>query len=260
MKVKFKNHGILYRGNCFDYLPKMKNNSIHLLLTDPPYGTTSLQWDKVLPFNLLWEVCLPLFYSDVCSAVIFGDEPFSSQLRLSNISMYKYDLYWRKTRPSGFVNAKLKPLKDIETITIFSRGYTCNGSDKNMIYNPQGLIEVNKVWKRKNLPVRGGTDPTRASHKKERIIQFGNYPRQVLDYPVDHGRFHPTQKPVALFEYLINTYTFARDRVLDCCAGSGTTAIAAINTNRRFRCIEKDNAYFDAMVSRVEEHLNVRGQ
>jgi site-specific DNA-methyltransferase (adenine-specific) len=161
---------------------------------------------------------------------------------MSNPEFFKYMLYWRKQRPSGFVNAKLKPLKDIEEICVFSNATTANGSINNMKYNPQGLKEVNKKWKRPRTYGTGkGVNPTRKSHKLERIIKYEGYPRQVLDFSIHNvGQIHETQKPVNLIEYLILTYSDKSDMVFDPCVGSGTTAIACENLDRNYICFEKD--------------------
>ena len=185
--------------------------------------------------------------------VLFGSEPFSSALRMSNIKNYKYDWYWRKPRPSGFVNAKLKPLKDVETISVFSDGTTANRSARNMPYNPQGLKEVNKEWRRPRTYGSGkGVNPTRKSHQIERTIEHEGYPRQVLEYKNHNiGNVHPTQKPVALMEYLIKTYTHEGELVLDFTMGSGSTGVACKNLNRQFIGIELDKKYFKIAEERV---------
>lgn len=187
--------------------------------------------------------------------VLFGDEPFSSAMRMSNIDWYKYDWYWRKSRPSGFTNAKLKPLKDIETISVFSGGMTANGSNRNMPYYPQGLQDCDIEWSRPRHYMGGdsGINPSRESHHLNRKIEKTSYPRQILDFSnPNSGLLHPTQKPVALLEYLIKTYTLEGGVVLDNCMGSGSTGVACINTKRNFIGIEKDGTYFLKAKSRIE--------
>ena len=188
--------------------------------------------------------------------MLFGQEPFSSLLRVSNLEMFKYDWYWRKSRPSGFVNARLKPLKDIEVISVFSTGVTANGSKNNMTYFPQGLEKVDKEWSRPGHYMDGdrGVNPARKSHKLIRVIENTGYPRQVLDFPNSNkGLVHPTQKPVTLMEYLIKTYSKEDMTVLDFCAGSGTTGVAAKNLNRNFIGIEMDEGYFKVAKERIEK-------
>ena len=126
-------------GDCLQLMQDIPDGSVDMVLCDLPYGTTQCKWDKVVPFEPMWEQYKRVLASDA-PVVLFGDEPFSSMLRMSNLQWYKYDWYWRKSKPSGFTNAKLKPLKDVETISIFCTGMTANGSKRNMLYNPQGRI------------------------------------------------------------------------------------------------------------------------
>ena len=243
----------LIHGDCLEVMKSIPDGSVDLILCDLPYGTTACKWDSVIPFDDLWrQYCRIIKLKS--AIVLFGDEPFSSMLRLSNISWYKYDWYWRKSRPSGFTNAKLKPLKDIETISIFSSGMTANGSKKNMPYNPQGLKDCDMDWSRPKRYMGGdkGVNPARASHKLSRKIEKTGYPRQVLDFSNPNSDvLHPTQKPVPLIEYLICTYSNDGDVVLDNCMGSGTTGVACINTGRRFIGIEKDDGYFEVAKKRI---------
>ena len=230
--------------------------SVECIICDLPYGTKACKCDSISPFEPLREQYKRVIKKNG-AIVLFGSEPFSSHLRMSNMGMYKYDWYWKKHRPSGFVNAKLKPLKDIETISVFSDGTTANKSSNNMIYNPQGLIEVNAEWKRPSK-YKGhyGVNPTRNSHVLNRIIEFGNYPRQILNFPNSNkDLIHPTQKPVAIIEYLIRTYSNEGDTILDNCMGSGTTAIACINTNRRYIGFEMDRGYYDLAQQRIANHM-----
>lgn len=243
----------LYQGDCLDLMRGLPDRSIDLILCDLPYGTTACKWDVIIPFDPLWEQYKRIIKPN-CPIVLFGDEPFSSVLRLSNLDWYKYDWYWRKSRPSGFVNAKLKPLKDIETISVFSEGATANGSRKNMPYFPQGLQEANVEWKRPKHYMDGdkGVNPARKSHSLSRTIEKTGYPRQVLDFSNPNSDvLHPTQKPVPLLEYLIRTYTQEGDVVLDNCMGSGSTGVACLNTGRRFIGIEKDSQYFSVATKRI---------
>jgi len=186
--------------------------------------------------------------------VLFGAEPFSSYLRMSNINNFKYDWIWIKSIALGFTNAKLKPLNNYEIISIFSEGTTANQSPRNMPYNPQGLIEINKI-------VDGTKNPGdshkfhRNSYKKEHLQTHTNYPKRTLNFPnSNHGSLHPTQKPVAIIEYLIKTYSNENDIVLDFCMGSGTTAIAAINTNRKYIGFENNKEYYDLSLERIKTH------
>ena len=248
-------NGLIYNGDCLEVMKKLPDKSVDLILCDLPYGTTSCSWDVVIPFESLWEQYKRLI-KPKAAIVLFGQEPFSSFLRISNLEMFKYDWYWRKSRPSGFVNAKLKPLKDIEVISVFSTGVTANGSKNNMTYFPQGLEKVDKEWSRPGHYMDGdrGVNPARKSHKLSRVIENTGYPRQILDFPNSNkGLVHPTQKPVALMEYLIKTYTNESETVLDFTMGSGTTGVAAKNLNRNFIGIEMDEGYFKIAKERIEK-------
>lgn len=245
----------LYLGDCLDIMQNIPDGGIDMILCDLPYGTTACAWDTVIPFAPLWEQYKRIVKSKG-AIVLFGQEPFSSLLRTSNSCWFKYDWYWKRSRPSGFVNCNLKPLKDIETISVFSDGTTANGSQTNMLYNPQGIAEVNKQWARPKRyhSVDSGIDLTRNSHGLTKIIKNGNYPRQILEFANSNkSLLHPTQKPVALCEYLIRTYTNEGDVVLDNCMGSGTTGVACYNTGRRFVGIEKEQKYFDIAKNRIEQ-------
>lgn len=243
---------VLVRGDCLKIMKKIPSRSIDLILCDLPYGTTKCKWDTVIPFGPLW-----LEYRRIIKAegaiVLFGDEPFSSALRLSNAAWYKYDWYYRKSRPSGFVNAKLKPLKDIETISVFSGGTTANRSTRNMQYFPQGLKAVNKNWTRPQL-YRGskGVSPSRKSWKTSRVQKNSGYPRQVLDFANPNSSVHhPTEKPVLLLKYLIKTYTQPGHMVLDNTMGSGSTGVACKQTGRKFIGIEKDRTFYECAKRRL---------
>jgi site-specific DNA-methyltransferase (adenine-specific) len=227
------------------------DGSVDMILCDLPYGTTPLIWDKMLPFEVLWAEYERIIKPNA-AIVLFGQEPFSSRLRLSNLSMFKYDWYWKKSRPSGFTNAKLKPLKDIETISVFSKGSTANGSLSNMPYNPQGLVRVDKEWSRPRKYLSGELTPSRESHKLDRVLEYSNYPRQILEFANPNKNvLHPTQKPVELCEYLIKTYTNTGDVVHDNTMGSGTTGVAAVKLGRSFIGIEKESKYFEIAQRRI---------
>lgn len=221
-----------------------------MILCDLPYGTTKCKWDVIIPFEPLWEQ-YERIVKDKGAIILFGSEPFSSSLRLSNSKIYKYDWYWKKSKPVGFANAKKMPLKDVETISVFYKSLPT--------YNPQGLIKCDRVIsnstktkKQNNITAING-----GAFRTETFIQeFTNYPRQILDFGIEQG-LHPTQKPVALFEYLIKTYTNEGGIVLDNCMGSGTTAIAAINTNRNYIGFELDKEYYKIATNRIDEHKKV---
>jgi site-specific DNA-methyltransferase (adenine-specific) len=248
----------IYLGDCLEVMKEIDDKSIDMILCDLPYGTTACKWDSIISFDKLWEQYKRII-KDNKAIILFGDEPFSSFLRISNLDYYKYDWYWRKTRPAGFTNAKLKPLKDIEIISIFSNGATANGSARNMPYYPQGTEGCDVNWSRPKVYLDGdkGVNPARKSHKLSRKIEKTGYPRQILDFAnPNNDVLHPTQKPIDLCEYLIKTYTNSNELVLDNCMGSGTTCIAAINTGRNYIGIEKDEHFFSVAKDRIEKAIS----
>src|SRR5574344_6745 len=242
----------LIHGDCLEQMKDIPDKSIDMILCDLPYGTTACKWDTVIPFEPLWEQYERII-TDRGAIVLFGTQPFTSKLICSNLNLFKYCWTWNKHRVGGFTSAKLKPLKLFEDICVFSEGKTANCNKNNMNYYPQGLIEVNKVSSSSN-----DTSPTgyaRPSTKGKYIQQYTNYPTQLVDFKLDKDRVHPTQKPVALLEYLIKTYTLEGETVLDNCMGSGSTGVACVNTNRDFIGIEKDDKYFEIARNRLEEHI-----
>lgn len=241
----------LIQGDCLEQMKSIKSASIDMVLVDPPYGITGEKWDKILNLNLMWKE-LKRIVKPKSAICIFGVEPFSSYLRLSNVEMFKYDWCWIKNRPLHFLNAKLRPLSTYENISIFSDGKISNGNTNNMRYYPQNLVSVQrKIKSPKNKSLY-----TRPSHKEDYLQEHTNYPRDILNYPKDEKiKIHPTQKPVALLEYLIKTYTQENDTVLDFTMGSGSTGIAAIQTKRKFIGIELDEKYFNLAKNRIESIL-----
>ena len=244
----------LIEGDCLEVMPTLEPGPVDLILADLPYGTTACKWDTIIPFEPLWANYKRLL-KPRGAVVLTASQPFTSMLVMSNLSMFKYTWTWVKSRPGGFVSAKLKPLKATEDVVVFSEGATANGSARNMPYFPQYLVPNSKVWKR---PARykgsEGTRYMRESHALERTAEFTGYPRDVIEIPNPNKEvFHPTQKPVALFEYLIKTYSNEGETVLDNTIGSGTTAIACLNTGRKCVGIERDGSYFGIAVKRVKE-------
>jgi DNA modification methylase len=232
----------LIHGDCLIELPKIFDKKIDLILTDPPYGTTACKWDSVIPFELMWNQ-LKRVIKDNGAIALFGSEPFSSALRMSNIKQFKYDWIWDKKKPAQFLTAKKQPLKKHEIISIFN----------NHKYYP--VMTIGK--KRNKTPVR--------THKQDDVFGgfIGNakeninnlyYPKSIIEISNANQtkKVHPTQKPVALLEYLIKTYTNENDTVLDFTMGSGSTGVACKNLNRNFIGIEKDDKYFDIAKQRIE--------
>lgn len=235
----------------------MKNipdKSVGMILCDLPFGITSSKWDKVIPFEPLGEQYKRIIKTNgaIC---LFGAEPFASELRTSNIDWFKYDWVWIKNNAVGFVNAKLKPMNKHEVICVFSEGKTSNGNKNNMPYFPQGLIPYNKKARSGNKKGKDNTywrPSLKSSNEGGYIQEFTNYPTTVLQFNKVQKAVHPTQKPVPLLEYLIQTYTNDGEIVLDNCMGSGSTGVACVNTNRNFTGIELNKEYFNIAKERIE--------
>ena len=227
-------------GDCLEVMKTIKDNSIDAIITDPPYGTTQCKWDSIINFDLMW-VELKRIIKPKGVIALFGSEPFSSALRMSNIKNYKYDWIWDKPKGSGFLNAKKRPLRHYETISIFSYG--------TPIYYPQGLIEGIFNNSRPALENEPNLYGKQKQHKQSK---FTNYPKDIIRYSKPHKPVHPTQKPVDLLEYLIQTYTKDNETVLDFTMGSGTTMLACKNLNRNGIGIEKDPQYYAVAVARVD--------
>lgn len=246
----------LIHGDCLVEMQNIPDKSVDVIICDPPYGTTACKWDVVIPFDKLWEQYNRIIKSNgvIC---LFGSEPFSSYLRMSNIKHYKYDWIWKKTTSTGFQHAKNMPLKNYEIISIFSNGSMGHKSllgDRRMTYNPQGIIRVNKISK-KTKNKWGNIAGKRPSHKERFLTEFANYPTMILEFPIDKGVGHPTAKPVSLIEYLIKTYSDEGELILDNTMGSGSTGVACINTGRKFIGIELDGNYFNIAKQRIDEAI-----
>jgi len=226
----------LGKGDCLELMKKIPDKSIDMILTDPPYGTTACKWDVIIPFDLMWEQ-LKRITKDNGAICLFGSEPFSSHLRLSNLKMFKYDWTTIKSKPTGHLNAKKQPLRTVESVSCF---YV-----KQCLYIPQGLQDCNNIVSRTNRGNYGECSKTTLQTKT-------GYPKQNLEIKSIDG-VHPTQKPVALLEYLIKTYTLENETVLDFTMGSGSTGVACKNLNRNFIGIEKDDKYFEIAKNRINE-------
>lgn len=222
----------LMLGDCLERMKEIPDGSIDMVLADPPYGTTACKWDSVIPLEPMWEQ-LKRVIKPNGAIVMTASQPFTSKLVMSNPKAFKYSWFWKK-RPVNFLNAKKQPLRNIEDVLVF-------GGSK---YNPQGLIAKRRVNKRSN------STETNGAHGLSNISAFTNYPNQLLEFIGERG-LHPTQKPVALMEYLIKTYTNEGDTVLDFTMGSGSTGVGCKNTNRNFIGIEKDETYFKIAQERI---------
>ena len=234
-------------GDCLERMKEIPSGSVDLILTDPPYGTTKNKWDSVVPFEPMWEQ-LKRIIKPKGVIVLFAQTPFDKILGASNIDMLRYEWVWFKNRPTGHLNSKFAPLKSHENILVFTKGSTSfvKNTKNSSTYNPQGLVTCLKVNKR----TRGNGNYDEVNNKMENVALFENYPKSVLSFKVEVG-LHPTQKPVALLEYLIKTYTNEGETVLDFTAGSFSTGVAALNTNRKFVGVEMDEKYFEIGVNRM---------
>ena len=238
----------LYNGDCLEVMDTLVQQGIKVdaIITDIPYGTTRCKWDSVIPFEEMWKRIKEI-RKPTTPIVLFGSEPFSSSLRLSNIKEYKYDWKWEKTQATGFFNAKKQPMRCIEDICVFYQ--------KQCLYNPQkteGHKPVNSYTKYLST-----VNKTEVYGKCTKELSGGGntdrFPRQLLTYSSDKQTcyLHPTQKPLELMEYLIKTYTNEGDTVLDFTMGSGTTGVACKKLNRNFIGIELDEKYFEIAKERM---------
>lgn len=237
----------LLRGDCLHLMPTLAAGSVDMVLCDLPYGTTSCAWDAVIPFEPLWAEYRRLIRGPG-AIVLMASQPFTGSLSMSNPKWLKYAWVWEKSRTGGFWDCKFRPLKAHEDILVFSAGGCSNGSKPAMPYHPQGLEPGGKEWTAK--PVSGNS---RTGSVQSGVREASNYPRSVLRFPSEAKPVHPTQKPVALLEYLIRTYTNPGDTVLDNTMGSGSTGVACMNTGRRFIGIERDEKYFAIAERRIAE-------
>lgn len=235
----------LFNGDCLEVMKNIPDKSVDMVLCDLPYGTTACKWDNVIPFEPMWEH-LNRIIKDNGAICLFGIEPFSSYLRMSNIKNYKYDWIWEKSKKIGHLVAKLKPLSQKENIMVFSKGKTC--------YFPI-MIKREKIRKDKVSTVKSGSCQhlNFKNKRKGEYIYDEYYPTDILRFNSESKPIHPTQKPIALLEYLIKTYTLENETVLDFTMGSGSTGVAAVKNHRDFIGIELDKKYFEIAKERINE-------
>ena len=232
----------IYNEDCLEGMKRIPDGSVDMILCDLPYGLTASKWDTVIPNELLWEQYERVI-KDNGVIVLFGNEPFSSHLRMSNIKNYRYDWKWDKVRGSNFATVNRRPFNSFEDIMVFYK--------KQPTYNPQ--FWQGKPYEQKQGYVGEGKQ-TGLSRKEVVTKSDGRrYPLSIIRFSKENG-LHPTQKPVPLFEYLIKTYTNEGETVLDNCMGSGTTAIACMNTNRNYIGFELDEEYYEAASKRISKH------
>ena len=238
----------LFNSDCLKVMDKLIEDGVKVdsIICDPPFGTTACKWDSVIPFDEMWERLNKLIKPNG-AIVLFGSEPFSSHLRMSNIKNYKYDWIWDKTRGTNFQLAKKMPMKSHENICVFYK--------KQPTYNPQFWYDkpYKTSFRERRVPIEGLGLSSASRICSETISEDGRrYPLSIQTFKRDSKRVHPTQKPVELLEYLIKTYTNENEIVLDFTMGSGSTGVACINTNRKFIGIELDNTYFNIAKERIE--------
>lgn len=240
----------IYNTDCLEGMKYISNKSVDMILCDLPYGLGKCKWDTVINIEDMWENYNRIIKDDG-AIVLFSQQPFTSNLIMSNLQNYKYEYIWVKNKINGFLNAKLAPTKKFEEILVFSKAKCSNGAKLLMKYNPQGLIKIEK--KIKNANREGSTTYSGMTKKqKEYKQEYTNYPSNILYFDCETNISHPTQKPVDLLEHLIKTYTNEGDLVLDNCMGSGSTIVACLNTNRQFIGMELDNNYFEIAKERIE--------
>ena len=231
-------------GDCLELMKDIPSGSIDAIITDPPYGTTACKWDSVIPFDLMWEQ-LNRIIKPNGAIVLFGSQPFTSTLIVSNLKMYRHQWIWKKSRPANFMNANYQPMKYHEDVLVF------------------GLNKVNyypikfKGNKNHASTARSGSSNIYGLYENKAGVDTNDmkYPSSIIEIKSTDStkNLHPTQKPVALMEYLIKTYTNENETVLDFTMGSGTTGVACVNLNRNFIGIEKDDKYFEIAKKRITD-------
>ena len=236
----------LFWADCFDVFPLIADKSIDAIICDLPYGTTACKWDSVLPFEKLWKQYERIIKPNG-AIVLFGSQPFTSSLVMSNPKLFKYEWIWKKSRPANFMNAKFQAMKIHENIIVFGFG--------KIKYNPiKEIGSKNHATKPRNSfkeSIYNTRQPTRPPNTNEL-----KYPKSIIEVKSSNNikNEHPTQKPLELLEYLVKTYTNEGDMVLDNTMGSGTTGLACLKTNRQFIGIEKEKQYYDVAVRRLSEY------
>ena len=229
----------IYNEDCMEGMKRIPDGSVDCIICDLPYGTTANKWDEIIPLESLWNQYNRIIKKNG-AILLFGQRKFSAKLIMSAINIYRYDIVWVKSRAAGFLQANLMPLRSHEQIMVFYK--------RLPTYNPQ--FSEGKPYERKDRGIRPNYSPRKS------LDTYNNgrrYPKDVVEFQHDKTSYHPTQKPVALIEYLIKTYSNEGDTILDNCMGSGTTAIACMNTKRNFIGFEKEKKYFDIAMQRITQ-------
>lgn len=233
-------------GDCLEVMKSIPDGSIDMILCDLPYGTTACKWDMIIPFDKLWEQYERIIKING-AIVLTASQPFTSALVMSNPKLFKYEWIWEKNAGSNFGSVRFQPMKEHENVLVFGKGKTD--------YYPIREKRTESGFSRQKTPIKFNTKTdvySKSLHNEmSKIIEIDRCPRTVQKFNRERG-LHPTQKPIALFEYLIKTYTNEGYTILDNCAGSGTTAIACINTNRNYILIEKEEKYFNIINERIK--------
>ncbi len=242
----------LWLGDCLELMQNIPDGSVDMILCDLPYGTTACKWDTIIPFDKLWEQYERII-KDNGAIVLTASQPFTSALIMSNIKLFKYTWIWEKDNASNFFAAKFQPLNNTEDIVVFGKGGCNNGTKNPLRYYPQGVEHIDKdVTNGKSVGGQiGKAHKTAMKEGKTYKQTTTGYPFKTLKFKRNGNHIHPTQKPIELMEYLINTYTIEGDLVLDNCMGSGSTGVACLNTNRKFIGIELDESYFNIAKERL---------
>ena len=238
----------LLQGDCLELMNDIPDRSIDMVLCDLPYETTKNRWDKTIPFEDLWKM-YDRVIKENSAIILFGQGMFTANLMMSNQTMWRYNLIWYKSQPSGFLNANRMPLRVHEDICVFYK--------KMPTYNPQKTSGHTRKVSSAKHKVGCKITTNYGQHHLQSYDSTERYPVSIVNFPKDTQKtsLHPTQKPVALLEYLIKTYTNDGDVVLDNCMGSGSTGIACINSDRRFIGMELDEKYFEIAKARIEAHM-----
>lgn len=234
----------IYNEDCLEGMKRIPDGSVDMILCDLPYGTTACSWDTIIPFEPLWEQYERVI-KDNGAIVLTASQPFTSALVMSNPKLFKYDWVWKKNVNSNFMLVNKQPLRHHETVLVFYK--------KQPIYNPQ-MTKGEFYTRKRGDEEKLNSDLFLSNFKRKNSSSDLRHPITVLEMPREERQIHPTQKPVVLFEYLIKTYTNKNETVLDNCMGSGTTAIACMNTERNYIGFELDKTYYEKSLERIKNH------
>lgn len=240
----------IYNMDCLEGMKYIPNNSVDLILCDLPYGTTECSWDSIIPFEPLWEQYKRVIKENG-AIVLTASQPFTTKLIESNMKWFRYEWIWKKgNHVTGFPNANRMPLKNHENICVFYK--------KLPTYHPQGIMKIQPkvVTKNTKMQVLGDHNKTL---QRTHLVKYKNYPKSIIDFPRESKTFHPTQKPLELFEYIIKTYTNEGDVVLDNCMGGFTTAVACDNTGRNWIGFELQQEYCEKGLIRINKNRDKLG-